>query len=130
MPSLGRLGACNVSSYGFRLRTERVILVGGGLVVAGFAARFAIHKAVSANADVDDGLAEATEFFALARAFRLFALCASVFGRAGSGAHKVNVARAGRTRNMTMVTGIARKARRKDRIPDAGDFTVPYNSQQ
>jgi hypothetical protein len=75
----------------------------GGLVVAGGAAGFAVHQAVVADARVDDGLAQATEFFALARSFGLFALGAFEAGGAGSGTHMPNVARCQSSMKMTLV---------------------------
>ena len=75
----------------------------GGLVVAGGAARFAVHQAVVADAGIDDGLAQAAELFALARSFGLFALGAFEAGGAGSGAHTLNVARPNGGVKMTLV---------------------------
>ena len=60
-------------------------LVAARLVVAGGAAGFAVHQAVGADAGIDYRLAEAAELFAFTLIFRLFALCAAVFGVAGSG---------------------------------------------
>jgi len=48
-------------------------------------------------------LAEAAEFFALARTFELFALGAFVAGGAGSGAHGFKLARVVRHGNVTSV---------------------------
>jgi hypothetical protein len=73
-------------------------------VVAGFAARFAVHQSISANANVDDCLAQAAEFFALACGLRLFALHAAVLRGAGSSAHEARLVPAVRGRNMTEVT--------------------------
>jgi len=72
-----------------------------GFVVAGFAAGFAVHEAVVADADIKCGLAEAAELFALAGVFRLFALRASVLGGTGSGGHGFNLARWRLVRNVT-----------------------------
>ena len=74
-----------------------------GLIVAGLAAVLAVHQSVVAHADVGYGLAQAAEFFAFTRIFRLVALCAVIFARTGSGAHKPNVARIARLRKMTLV---------------------------
>jgi hypothetical protein len=63
----------------------------GGFVVAGAAARFAVHEPVVADADVECGLAEATIFIALALTLGHFALCAAALGLAGSGGHKSNL---------------------------------------
>jgi hypothetical protein len=75
----------------------------GGLVVAGRAAGFAIHKSVIAQTDVDYRLAEAAEFFAFTRTLWLLALCAFVFGGTGSGAHENTVARTRDAAKMTLV---------------------------
>ena len=64
------------------------MLVYRSLVVAGRAAGLAVQQAIVAKTDVDDRLAEAAEFFALAGALKLFALRAFVFGGTGSGAHE------------------------------------------
>ena len=60
----------------------------GRLVVAGRAAGLAVHKAVSAKADIKDALAQATVLLAFATFFRLLALGAAEFRRA----HEANVA--------------------------------------
>jgi hypothetical protein len=65
------------------------------LVIARGAARFAVHKAIRAEADINDGLAEAAVFFAFAAVLRLFALCTVILGVTGSGAHEANLARHG-----------------------------------
>lgn len=59
----------------------------GRFIVAGGAARFAIHQAVQTNPYIDYGLAKAAELFALASAFGLLTLRAMDFRGAGSGAH-------------------------------------------
>jgi len=71
----------------------------GGLVVAGRAAGFAVHKAVAAKTDVNHALAQAAIFLAFATFFRLLALGAAEF----RGAHKANVTCEGGPRNMTEV---------------------------
>ena len=76
----------------------------GGFVVAGFAARFAVHEAVLANAHFEYGLAKAAVFIALALGFRHFALSATVFGLAGSGGHNSNVAPGDGMGNVPLVT--------------------------
>ena len=76
------------------------------LVVASFAAGFAIHQAIGANADIEDGLAETAVLFALATIFRLFALRATVLCVAGSGAHGANVALSAGAPKMTLVIGL------------------------
>jgi len=68
---------------------ERLI---GGFVVAGFAARLAVHQAVGAHTYVDYGLAQAAVLLALAGVFRLLALGTPVFAETGSGTHGANVA--------------------------------------
>jgi hypothetical protein len=73
----------------------------GSFVVAGLAAGLAVHEAVVANANVNQRLAEAAEFFALARVFRLLALRATVFGGAGSGTHVHNLSPLFHERNIT-----------------------------
>jgi hypothetical protein len=77
-----------------------------GLVVASGAAGFAVHEAVRANADVDDGLAEAAEFFALAIGFGLFTLRAARLDLCVSVTHEANVARSTRISKMTLVIAI------------------------
>lgn len=65
----------------------------GGFVIAGLPARFAVHEAIVADADIELGLAEAAELIALALVFRHFALRAAVFAVGGSGGHRNKVAR-------------------------------------
>ena len=65
------------------------------LVVARFAAGFAVHEAVIADADVDDRLAQAAILFTLAVALGHIALHATKLGGAGRGRHGLNVARFG-----------------------------------
>jgi hypothetical protein len=72
-------------------------------MVAGFAAVFAVHEPVVTNSDVCHGLAEAAEFFTIARTFGLVALCAAILGGTRSRTHQNNVARFGRRREMTLV---------------------------
>jgi len=80
-------------------------LVRGGLVIACGAARFAIHEAVSAEPHIDNGLTEATIFFAKATAFRLLTLGAAKFGLTGCGAHGSNLALPPARQEMTLVIG-------------------------
>jgi hypothetical protein len=75
-----------------------------GLVIAGLAAGFAVHEAVSAEADVDLRLTEAAELLALALSLGHIALAATVFGVAGSGRHRNNVALGGSSGNVPLVT--------------------------
>jgi hypothetical protein len=77
-----------------------VILV-RGFVVAGRAAGLAVHQSIAAEPNINQRLAEATKFFAIAVSLRLFALRATVFGGTGSGAHGANVARRTGDRKMT-----------------------------
>ncbi len=67
-------------------------LVVGGFVIAGVAAGIAVHKSVLADTDIEYGLAEAAVLLAVALCFRHFTLGATVFGVAGSGGHRNNVA--------------------------------------
>ena len=76
-----------------------------GLVVAGGAAGLAVEEAVGAEPDIHHRLAEAAEFFALTRTFRLFALRAFVFGGPGSVAHEATVTQESGDRNVTEVIG-------------------------
>lgn len=77
------------------------------LVVASGAARLTVHKAVGANAYVDDRLAEAAEFLALAIGFGLFTLRTTSFDLCVSATHEANVARSGRSAEMTLVIAIS-----------------------
>ena len=98
-----------------------------GFVVAGLAAGFAVQQAVSAKTNLDHGLAEAAEFFALARTFELFALRTVILGGAGSGAHTSNVARVGRPQEMTLVMpSVLERAH----ATATRRFSVAYNSEQ
>ena len=87
-----------------RKRCEGLV---GGFVVASLAAVLAVHQAIGANADVHHGLAEAAEFFAIARSFGQVALCTVIFGGTGSDAHENNVTRIGSLRKMTLVIAAA-----------------------
>lgn len=100
LPELLYFGAFGVAS-------GLTILIGRGFVVAGVAARFAIHKAVLADANFEHRLAKAAVLIALALFFGHFALGATVFGAADSGGHKGNVARKNRLGNVPLVTSIA-----------------------
>jgi len=77
-----------------------VILV-RGFVVAGCAAGLTIQQPVGAESNINQRLAQAAIFFAIATALRLVALRATVFGGTGSGAHGANVARRTGDRKMT-----------------------------
>jgi hypothetical protein len=61
-------------------------------VVAGFATRFAIHQTISADANIDHGLAQTTEFLTFAVVLGLLTLRASIAGGAGSSTHGTNLA--------------------------------------
>jgi hypothetical protein len=93
------------------LRRPRAELA-GGLIVAGGAARLAVHEAVFADSHVDDGLAKNTEFFALAGVLGLLALCALDFYVACTGAHAANLSRPESEGKMTLVTGRQGKSER------------------
>jgi hypothetical protein len=99
-------------------------------VVASRAAGLAIHQAVNAKADIDHRLAKATEFFALARRLRLFALGAFVFRSTGSGAHTNNLACDGSIPEMTLVMAGVVKMHDCTRPGQREHFFVAYNSQQ
>ena len=62
-----------------------------GLIVAGGAARFAVHQAVGAKTDVEDRLTQKAELLALAAALGLFTLRAANFRGTGSGAHGATI---------------------------------------
>ena len=83
-----------------------MVALAGGFVIAGGAAGFAVHEAVPADADLENGLAEATVFVALALVFRHFALGATVFGGTGSGGHRSNVALNSGAGNVPLVTRV------------------------
>ena len=78
-----------------------------GLVIAGVAAGFAVHEAVLANADFEHSLAKAAVLLALALVFGHFALCATVFGLAGSGGHISNVTLGDEMENVPLVTWVS-----------------------
>jgi hypothetical protein len=80
-------------------------LLVGSFVVAGDAAGFAVHEAVLADADFEDGLAETAVLVALALVFRHLALGATGLGVAGSCGHENNVALSGGMGNVPLVTG-------------------------
>src|SRR5579864_9062511 len=63
----------------------------GHFVVAGAAASFAVHQAVFAKANINDGLAEDAVFLALTLMLGLLALRAADFAGTGSGTHKANL---------------------------------------
>jgi hypothetical protein len=79
----------------------------GHFVVAGAAAWFAVHEAVLAKANINDGLAEDAVFLALALLLGLLALGASNFAGTGSGAHKANVPATLSVQKMTLVIALA-----------------------
>ena len=81
----------------------------GDFVVAGAAAWFAVHQAVFAKANINDGLAEDAVFFALTLMLRLLALRAANFAGTGSGAHKANVPAALAVQKMTLVITFPRE---------------------
>jgi hypothetical protein len=94
---------CVVSRWSSSRRLELVSLI-RGFVVAGGAAGLAVHETVLTNADFEYGLAQATVLVALALGFRHFALCAVVFGWAGSGGHTRNITLAGGGGHVPLVT--------------------------
>jgi hypothetical protein len=75
----------------------------GHFVVAGAAAGFAVHQAVFAKTNINDGLAEGAVFLALTLMLGLLALRAADFAGAGSGAHKANLPAALAVQKMTLV---------------------------
>jgi len=79
----------------------------GHFVVAGAAARFAVHQAILAKANINDGLAEDAVFLALALMLGLLALRAADFAGTGSGAHKTNLPAALAVQKMTLVITFA-----------------------
>ena len=79
----------------------------GHFVVAGAAAWFAVHEAVLAKANINDGLAEDAVFLALALMLGLLALRAADFAGTGSGAHKGNLPAAPAVQKMTLVIMLA-----------------------
>jgi hypothetical protein len=77
----------------------------GSFVIAGVAAGVTIHQAIRADANVELRLTEAAELVADALIFRQFTLSTMIFAVAGSGAHTGNVALAGASGNVPLVTG-------------------------
>lgn len=73
------------------------------LVVARFPARFAVEKAIRAQADVDLRLAEDAVFLALAARFTLLTLRANNTAGSGLGGHGISVGRGHGTGNVTEV---------------------------
>lgn len=71
------------------------MLLVGSFVIAGATARFAVHKTVLADADIELGLAKAAELIAFTLRFGHFALATTRFTAGGSGGHRNKVARAG-----------------------------------
>jgi len=110
----------------------------GGLVVTCRSAGLAVQKTVLAEADVNDRLAEAAEFLALALGFRLFTLGAAIFDGTGCGRHRTNLARRKKVLNMTLVTYASRGVPQENCLRNAtipGSLTPEarpriYNSQQ
>jgi hypothetical protein len=100
---LGWVSICQRDEETVELRELRGRLT-RGLVIAGGAAGFAVHQAVLANADFEHGLAKAAVLLALALVFGHFALCATVFGVAGSGGHISNVTLGDEMENVPLVT--------------------------
>jgi hypothetical protein len=80
-----------------------------GFIVAGFAAGFAVHQSIVADADVHSGLAETAEFLTFARAFGLLTLRAAVFSGSGSSAHVPTLTCYSRCGKMTFVMGLLRE---------------------
>jgi hypothetical protein len=76
-----------------------------GFIVAGFAAGFAVHQSIVADADVHSGLAETAEFLTFARALGLLTLRAAVFSGSGSSAHAPTLTCSSRCGKMTFVMG-------------------------
>ena len=77
----------------------------GRLVVAGGAARLAIHQSVNAQTNVELRLAENAELLAIAAFLRLLALGADNFAKAGFRGHGCSVVAHVSGENMTEVTG-------------------------
>ena len=103
-----------------------------GFVIAGAAARFAVHQSVLTNANVELRLAQAAELIALALGFRHFALTAPILGLPGSGRHSSNVAPRRAPRNVPLVTGVILRNRQlagqHSPYHNFSVFSVPYNS--
>ena len=74
-------------------------------MIAGEAARLAVHKTVLADADLVGSVAQAAELVALAIVFRHFALHAAEFCVACSERHIANLAPSGVVGNIPLVTG-------------------------
>ena len=72
-------------------------------IVAGVAARFAVHQTVSTHTNVGYRLTQTAIFLALADVFGLLALGATIPSRAGSATHEANVALGREQRKMTLV---------------------------
>lgn len=98
-----------------------------GFVIAGGAARFAVHQTIVAEANVYDRLAQYAVLLADAGTFRLFALGAMKLGSTGSGAHQVILAPGAIAPKMTFVLAPPEwPARFSGRLR----FPVSYNFQQ
>lgn len=67
------------------------------LVVTRGAARLTVHQAVSADANIDDRLAETAVLLALTLRFRLFTLRAAILRGTCRSAHAVNASATGRS---------------------------------
>jgi hypothetical protein len=78
----------------------------GSFIIACIAAGLAVHEPVVADANVKCGLAETAEFVALALRLGQFALSTTVFGWAGSGRHRNNLALVECAWNVPLVTGV------------------------
>jgi hypothetical protein len=86
------------------------------LIVASFAAGFAVHEAVVANANVDDRLAKTAIPFAFATVLGIIALQAAIFRAAASSAHAANLARSGQQPEITLVIIGSQKRARRARV--------------
>jgi hypothetical protein len=64
----------------------------GSFVITSLAARFAVHQAVGADANIDNCLAKTAVFFAFAGIFGSLTLRAAIAGRTSSGAHENTLA--------------------------------------
>src|SRR4029077_14249718 len=96
------------------------------LVFAGGAARFAIQKAITAEAYFHHGLAETAKLLAFALSFLHFTLGAAVFGSTGSGRHAANLTLREGAGNVPLLTAHSYP------WPHAAAprACVPYNSPQ
>jgi hypothetical protein len=104
-----------------KIRVKLKSLLFRCLVVAGGTARFAVHESVIAKTNINYCLTKTTEFLTLTTGFDLFALCAFVFGGAGSGAHGMTVARLNGFPEMTLVI---------DNSPEIVGFRTSSSAEQ